>query len=115
MRFGGKMWLWKLYIILSVTIVKIVNSQVFYYQPEQIHLAYGDNTSEIIVTWSTKNNTKESIVEYGINGFALRAVGSASLFVDGGEGKHAQYIHRVVLKHLTPDSKYGMYYICFIK
>lgn len=102
------MWLWKLCVVLSVTAFKIASCQVFYYQPEQIHLAYGDNTSEIIVTWSTINNTEESIVEYGINGFALRAVGSATLFVDGGPEKHAQYIHRVALKSLTPNSKYGI-------
>lgn len=87
--------------------ISLVNSQVVFYQPEQVHLAYGTNTSEIIVTWSTINDTKESIVEYGINGFALRTVGIATLFVDGGPEKHAQYVHRVILKNLTPDSKYG--------
>lgn len=101
------MWLCEFYTVLFVAVVKIVNCQVVYYQPEQVHLAFGDNTSEIIVTWSTFDQTKQSIVEYGINGFALRAVGSATLFVDGGPKKHAQYIHRVVLKNLTPNSKYG--------
>lgn len=102
-----KMWLCKFCVVLFVTRVEIANCQVFFYQPEQVHLAYGDNTSEIVVTWSTFNRTKESVVEYGINGFVLRAVGTATLFVDGGAKKHAQYIHRVVLKNLTPGSKYG--------
>lgn len=103
------MWLCKFCVVLFVTTVKIANCQVFSYQPEQIHLAFGDNTSQIVVTWSTFNQTTESVVEYGINGFALRAFGAATLFVDGGPKKHAQYIHRVFLNNLTPDSKYGNY------
>jgi len=66
-----------------------------------------DNIHDIIVTWSTKNDTKESIVEYGIGGFILRAEGNSTLFVDGGEKKRKQYIHRVWLKNLTPNSKYS--------
>lgn len=101
------MWLCKLCVFLALAVLKIVKCQVFYYQPEQVHLAYGENTSQIIVTWSTMNDTMESVVEYGINGFALRAVGAATVFVDGGPKRHTQYIHRVLLKNLTPDSKYG--------
>lgn len=76
------------------------------YQPEQVHLAFGSNVSEIIVTWSTRNDTTDSIVEYGIGGFVLTATGTSELFVDGGSEKHSQYIHRVVLSGLTPSSKY---------
>lgn len=36
-----------------------------------------------------------SIVEYGINGFALKAYGTTEKFEDGGAAKHTQYIHRV--------------------
>lgn len=38
-----------------------------------------------------------SIVEYGINGFALSATGTTEKFVDGGPAEHTQYIHRVGL------------------
>lgn len=65
-----------------------------------------DNVHDIVVTWSTKDNTEESIVEYGIGGLVLKAEGNSTLFVDGGKKKHKQYIHRVWLKNLTPDSKY---------
>lgn len=37
----------------------------------------------------------ESKVEYGVNGYALTAHGSSEKFVDGGAGKHSQYIHKV--------------------
>lgn len=96
-------------LFLAIT-VSYATCQVVWYQPEQIHLSYGQNTSETVVTWSTMNETKESIVEYGINGLILRAFGVSEAFVDGGPKQHTQYIHRVVLKDLTPNSKYGKYH-----
>lgn len=78
------------------------------YQPEQVHLAYGDNVYEIVVTWSTWNKTGQSIVEYGINGMVLIANGTSKLFTDGGSLKRSQYIHAVKLTNLKPNTKYGM-------
>ncbi|XP_022906271.1 acid phosphatase type 7 [Onthophagus taurus] len=80
--------------------------QIFYFQPEQIHLSYGKNVSEIVVTWSTWNDTKFSAVEYGIGGLVLRSEGYSTMFVDGGSEKRTQYIHRVVLSELTPGNTY---------
>lgn len=56
-----------------------------------------ENVNDIVVTWSTMDDVGSdgSIVEYGINGFALRASGTTQKFVDGGSEKHTQYIHRV--------------------
>lgn len=93
-------------LFLTLLTFNIVKCHVSY-QPEQVHLAYGETVTDIVVTWSTINDTKESIVEYGIGGFALTAVGSAKLFVDGGPEKRAQYIHKVTLPNLTRSSKYG--------
>lgn len=93
-------------LILTVLTYNIVSCHVSY-QPEQVHLAYGESATEIVVTWSTINDTKESVVEYGIGGFILTAVGSAKLFVDGGPEKNAQYIHKVTLPNLARSSKYG--------
>ncbi|XP_018324347.1 acid phosphatase type 7 [Agrilus planipennis] len=81
-------------------------NDVFWYQPEQVHLAYGDTPYDYVVTWSTFNDTHLSTVKYGINGLILTAQGSATKFVDGGRQKHTQYIHKVVLKNLTADSRY---------
>lgn len=93
-------------IILISLFLKLATAEVLYYQPEQVHIAYGANIFEIIVTWSTFNETPNSLVEYGIGGLVLQAEGTSTLFVDGGKGKHSQYIHKVVLKKLTPDSTY---------
>lgn len=51
---------------------ELVTGQIFYYQPEQVHLAFGESTNEIVVTWSTMTATNDSVVEYGIGGYALR-------------------------------------------
>lgn len=100
------MWLGR-GLLLLIFGIQIIRGDVFWQQPEQIHLAYGNNIFEIVVTWSTFNKTNSSVVEYGIGGLILRKEGISDLFVDGGPQKHSQYIHRVTLKHLTPDTKYG--------
>lgn len=67
------------------------------------------------MTWSTTDDTEESIVEYGIGGFALTAKGNRTKFVDGGKEKRHQYIHRVYLKNLTPGQKYRkIFFFCFL-
>lgn len=101
------------FYIFTLSVFQSVRGDVFWQQPEQVHLAYGKNISEIVVTWSTFNKTDSSVVEYGIGGLILKQVGTSKLFIDGGPRKHSQYIHTVTLKHLTPDSKYGKK-ICLI-
>lgn len=60
----------------------------------------------MVVTWSTIGDAVESIVEYGIDGFALSAVGTSAKFVDGGAGAHTQYIHTVRLTGLQASAEY---------
>ncbi|XP_023012956.2 acid phosphatase type 7 [Leptinotarsa decemlineata] len=92
---------------LTVSVyLNYIGGEVFFYQPEQIHIAYGDDIYEIVITWSTFNDTQNSVVEYGIGGLILREEGTSKTFVDGGVAKHTQYIHRVTLRNLTPDSQY---------
>ena len=92
--------------VFCVLLVSFSKATYVSYQPEQVHLALGEKTDEMVVTWSTMHDAGESIVEYGINGFALTAYGSSDLFVDSGNEKHSQYIHNVVLKNLQPKMKY---------
>ncbi|XP_073980741.1 acid phosphatase type 7-like [Rhodnius prolixus] len=76
------------------------------YQPEQIHIAFGENVDEMLITWSTFNATPNSIVEYGIDELTDKAEGYSKKFVDGGKEKRIQYIHRVRLTNLKPLTKY---------
>lgn len=94
-------------LTLILNLLTLTQSQIIWSRPEQVHLSYGNNIQDIVVTWSTFNQTEESLVEYGIGGFILTAKGSSKLFVDGGDEQHSQYIHSVVLKNLTPDTRYG--------
>ncbi|XP_026730139.1 acid phosphatase type 7 isoform X2 [Trichoplusia ni] len=75
-------------------------------QPEQVHIAFGDKSNDIVVTWSTFNDTQESRVQYGAGIMDQESRGSSKLFVDGGSLKRSQYIHTVVLKNLKYNTKY---------
>ncbi|XP_057671572.1 acid phosphatase type 7 [Diorhabda carinulata] len=92
--------------IFILVCVLHLSASIDYYRPEQIHIAYGQNVQEIVITWSTFNKTQASVVEYGIGGLILTANGTSTLFIDGGSEKHSQYIHKVVLNDLTPNSIY---------
>jgi len=50
-----------------------------------------------VITWATRDNTKESMCEYGIDGFenVKKADNPPKLFVDGGKLRKSQYVHRV--------------------
>jgi len=76
------------------------------YQPEQVHLSFGDSLQDIVVTWTTFNDTHESIVEYGVGDMLLSARGYRTEFVDGGSLGRVEYVHRVTLQKLTPHAVY---------
>ncbi|XP_059483702.1 acid phosphatase type 7 [Neocloeon triangulifer] len=92
-------------IILILAFCNLTQGLVFF-QPEQIHISYGDSPSEMIVTWSTVDPTEHSIVEYGIGGLILNTHGRAEVFIDGGKKSRTQFIHTVKLKDLTPGTTY---------
>ncbi|CAM9579093.1 unnamed protein product [Lampetra planeri] len=78
------------------------------FQPEQMHLSSTGNPRSIMVTWVTTNKT-DSIVEYSRFGsklFGLKAIGSSTIFTDGGVEKRFMYIHRVLIKELDPGAQY---------
>ncbi|GFR97177.1 purple acid phosphatase [Elysia marginata] len=80
---------------------------IVWYEPEQVHIAIGESSDQMIIVWNTVNDTKESKVLYGLKGKLNQTVsGSRTKFVDGGEEKRTQFVHRVVLKGLAPQSEY---------
>lgn len=72
---------------------------------------FSENTSDIVVTWSTLNDTGDSIVEYGIvqDGLKTKAIGSSKLFIDGGNQKQKQYIHVVSNQFLANQIVFIIY------
>ncbi|XP_044738849.1 acid phosphatase type 7-like isoform X2 [Chrysoperla carnea] len=108
-NFVLKIFILNIFVILTSSLLVIPPVNIVYYQPEQIHIAFGDGVNyDLSITWSTFNYTNQSIVHYGLDLKNLNSVkyGSSKLFVDGGPEKHSQYIHRVYLKNLLPNTQY---------
>ncbi|XP_014257368.1 acid phosphatase type 7-like [Cimex lectularius] len=96
----------KMIYFILLQLFLFVNCNHPHYQPEQIHIAYGETPLEILITWSTFTPTPNSVVEYGVLDLTESAKGSAKRFVDGGHEARVQYIHRVRLTNLRPRSRY---------
>nr|CAD7394660.1 unnamed protein product [Timema cristinae] len=71
------------------------------FQPDQIHISYGDKATEMVITWSTGRRTEFSCVEYGLGNLEL--IESAFKMTPFRK----QYIHRVKLTNLKPNSVYA--------
>ncbi|XP_077557944.1 acid phosphatase type 7-like [Haemaphysalis longicornis] len=98
-------------IIVGLVVVlwclrKASSSYAAYTQPQQVHLSYGANENQRVVTWVTFDASRTPTVEYGVNGFEHEAVGSTTKFQDGGKKKRVLYIHRVLLKNLKCGTQY---------
>lgn len=57
---------------------------------------FKDKPNEIVVTWSTMDDTSNTLVEYGTHTPGFLAIGRSFEFVDGGKDKHKLYIHKVM-------------------
>lgn len=83
-------------------------AKVFNYQPEQVHLAFGERVNDIVATWSTFDECG-TIIEYWpiIDPQSRRTInGTSTRFIDGGRKKHQQYIHRVLIPNLKEKTRY---------
>ncbi|XP_028155946.1 acid phosphatase type 7 isoform X2 [Ostrinia furnacalis] len=96
-----------LLFLFGVSWAKTVDLDSNYLQPEQIHISFGEKTNDIVVTWSTFNDT-ESRVIYRVNGTPhwSKVTGFSKVFVDGGKMKRPQWIHRATLANLKFDTRY---------
>ncbi|ESO96417.1 hypothetical protein LOTGIDRAFT_150028 [Lottia gigantea] len=93
-------------------LINLTNSKkIGVFEPQQVHIALGVTIDKISVTWSTRYDTVESIVVYGIDNLESgnETIGTSSKFVDA-TGKNVQYLHHVTLSGLKPATKYT--YIC---
>ncbi|XP_063969933.1 acid phosphatase type 7-like [Lytechinus pictus] len=77
--------------------------------PEQIHIAYGDMPSEMVVMWSTPSIGSSEVV-YGNapENFTLNATGEYQELIDWeGNFDGVKFIHRVKLEGLTSGESYS--------
>ena len=95
-----------LFLLCTASLVQA--SPILNVQPRHVHLALGKVMGSLIVSWSTLNKTKESMVEVstGKAGGEKLFKGSSELFVDGGKLKASQWIHKVVVTGLRGDASY---------
>ncbi|XP_064480865.1 acid phosphatase type 7-like [Ornithodoros turicata] len=91
---------------LFLLVLSSVTTGEIYVQPEQVHLSYGAEPSEMMVTWTTFNWTNESMVEYGVGRPRHRTAGNCTKFTDGGQQHRTLFIHRVLLTGLKPNTLY---------
>ena len=75
-------------------------------QPRHVHLALGEVEGTFSVSWSTINKTEQSIVVVYSKGKEVGFKGESFLFVDGGEKKASQWIHKVVVSGLDGNTSY---------
>jgi len=74
-------------------------------QPEQVHLSYGGNVNEMVVTWVTLSACNTT-VEYGLKSPSITTLGTTKPFQDGGSEKRVIYIHRATMIGLKSGHKY---------
>lgn len=65
---------------------------------------------EILVSWSTRLPSNQSIVIYNSSNYQFKSYGEEKYFMDGGPLKSVQYFHKVKLSNLRPGTRYE--YIC---
>lgn len=68
--------------------------------PEQIHIAYGDMPSEMVIVWSSPSPGSSEVL-YGMapNNFSLKALGDSQELLDWeGTFEGVKFIHRVKLE-----------------
>ena len=77
-----------------------------------IFLSFIGDGQTFVVTWTTLSPTTSSvigsIVEFGSDPENLEnsVHGTEEVFVDGGDEKRKEYIHRVIFPKLTPKKRY---------
>ncbi|XP_041375399.1 acid phosphatase type 7-like [Gigantopelta aegis] len=75
--------------------------------PEQVHLAFGNSVTEVVIVWATRGVCSDTNIRYGTLSWALNdiAVGRTIKFTEGNSGG-LQNLHRVELKNLHTATTY---------
>lgn len=98
-------------MVLAVVLIRThpthASQEIVETQPEQVHLSYGMDETQMVVTWVTMNPTPSSQCEFGQDDELTEvALGYSGPFEDGGYEKRVIYVHRVTLTGLKPGAGY---------
>ena len=84
------------------------------YLPQQVHISYTGNPTEMMISWATLSDPNISEVKYSTTAnypdLTNKTSKNITKFVDDGPEKRVLYIHRVLLTNLEMGQKY--IYIC---
>ena len=104
-----------LYLLISVAAICEVTLCQNTQAPEQIHISYGSNPSQMIVTWTTLDYVNESFVEFGLDDLNYRSEGYVKPFRNNWIGtERVTFVHQAMLTGLAPGQKYSVYpfFVC---
>jgi len=93
-------------IVLLSTLLVCANAGSHH---QQIHLSFGQNVDEMVLTWVTKHKDENVHVRYGLNEnekFEFKAKASSTKYINPGKEARIMYIHRAILKELEPGKMY---------
>lgn len=79
-----------------------------YTQPQQVHLSFGFELNNLVITWNTPQPTYSSVVQYSHN--QLDYIDVKGYQTKFSNSNNTQYIHRVLLSNLEYNTEY--FYRC---
>lgn len=86
--------------------------RVYHLEPQQVHLSYWGDPTQMWVTWVTFDNVTldskeiDCFVEWGEGDLTRKTGGTISYFADEGKEKRIIYVHRALMTDLKPDKKH---------
>lgn len=96
------------YLLVVLAAIFEISSSQNTQAPEQIHLSYGSDPSQMIVTWSTLDYVNESFVEFGLDDLSYRSEGYVKKFRNNWIGsERLTFVHQAMLTGLAPGQKYS--------
>lgn len=74
-------------------------------QPEQIHIAFGRTSQDIVIMWATRRDVK-FYVEIAETADNMQKIEAERSVLEISSSRAAKYLHRVYLAKLKPGEKY---------
>jgi acid phosphatase type 7 len=101
------------FLALVASALAVATASAGHHDPTGVHLSFGDEEDQMVVTWSTAKST-DADVRYAPSdpesstpaNLTLSATGTVREFADGGSGRTTRYVHAATLRGLAPGVRY---------